>query len=243
MKLQFRHILFLGISVTLLALTGCQGKEASSGSEVHSQGGLLSLSGALSQDDVFSQALNVFYTSDYNYVKTIRTYDDDTLTAETVFQGSVTADPYSEHVLVLSSTGDALWQEAYYDKKGVRLITAEGELEQPASRVYPYGYGEVLQFQENASVTDDGSTLCYPLQYTVSLGEEYGLSDTLDAVVCQQYYISKDSGLLVRIVTDTSDLSYKAELAHLMSTENISREKARELADSTLTGEEVLEIF
>lgn len=163
-----------------------------------------------------------FYETGYDYQKELVICDAETgevLETQMVAEGQIFAEPYREHVKYLSDeSGSALAQEAYFEetKLGVRavLVTEDGAKEQNVTRSMPYGYGENISFaQQDDTIMDDREILVYVGEYQVDIGENYRLSEKLIATVTQEYYVDKETGVLLRIVTDITDLNRKNQTA------------------------------
>lgn len=180
-----------------------------------------------------------FYETGYDYQKELVTCDVDTgevLETQMVAEGQIFTEPYREHVKYLSDeSGRALEQEAYFEetKTGVRavLVTKDGTKEQSVTRSMPYGYGEDISFaQQDDTVMNDREVLVYAGEYQVDIGENYRLSETLVATVSQEYYVDKETGVLLCIVTDITDLNRKNQAAVDVSANGTELKKA--LADA-----------
>lgn len=180
-----------------------------------------------------------FYEAGYDYQKELVICDaetGETLGTQMVAEGQIFAEPYREHVKYLSDeSGSALVQEAYFEetKAGVRavLVTEDGTKKQNVTRSMPYGYGEDISFaQQDDTVIDDREVLVYVGEYQVDIGEKYRLSEELVATVPQEYYVDKETGVLLRIVTDITDLNRKNQAAVDVSANGTELQKA--LADA-----------
>lgn len=182
-----------------------------------------------------------FYEAGYDYQKERVICDEETgeaLETQMMAEGQVFAEPYREHVKYLSDESEsALVQEAYFEetKAGVcALLVTEGEdgvKKQNMTRSMPYGYGEDISFaQQDDTVMDGREVLVYVGEYQVDIGEKYRLSGELVATIPQEYYVDKETGVLLRIVTDVTDLNRKNQAAVDVSVNGTELEKA--LADA-----------
>lgn len=52
-----------------------------------------------------------FYSSGYDYEKITTSYEDDNLVSEVIVEGQIIQEPYKEHVELVSSTEESLWDE------------------------------------------------------------------------------------------------------------------------------------
>ena len=52
-----------------------------------------------------------FYSSGYDYEKITTLYEDDNLVSEVIVEGQIIQEPYKEHVELVSSTEESLWDE------------------------------------------------------------------------------------------------------------------------------------
>lgn len=181
--------------------------------------------------------LDEFYNGSYEYVDS--TIDPETREAEIVMSGKRISSPYAEYVKVLEPE-DALWSEAYYYGDGEEieaLIHMEsGYVTQQTKRGYPYGYEEELVFSDPVKETVDGIEYdVYETGYTVDLAEQMNeksgeevISEPLQAVVSQKYYVDPEKNELIRVVTDLTDQTAKTEASMIMMSRGLSAEEALE---------------
>lgn len=179
--------------------------------------------------------LDNFYNGSYEYVDS--TINAETGEADVVVSGKRISSPYSEYVKIVEPD-ESLWSEAYYYGDGEEieaLIHMEsGYVTQQTKRGYPYGYGEELVFSDPVKETVDGIEYdVYETGYTVDLAEQMNeksgeevISEPLQAVVSQKYYVDPEKNELTRIVTDLTDQTAKTEASSLMMSRGISAEEA-----------------
>ena len=194
-----------------------------------------------------------FYQAEYDYEKFIVTFDKDTdKRSEVISEGLVLQDPYKEHIKVVSSKNEALWKEIYYEKSEISgkvdayIATKDGWVLQRVTRNRPHGYGEDLHFKFDREDTIDGKDVeIYTAEYTKNISEAYQIQDDLTYTVKQEYYLDKDRNILIRVVTDLSDMSEKIAIANDMSANRSTIEEAENNFEQIngLQQKEILNIY
>lgn len=184
-----------------------------------------------------------FYEGAYEYKKTDAYYDGEKESSVIVKEGKVIHSPsYKEYTKIAKSTDGSLWNEAYFygDGEAVNavLITNEGQQRLKLQAEQPYGYGEDLDFTLDESGNDTDNKV-YKTQYSINIGRNYGLEDSLTATVGQTYYINKKSNTLTKIVTDLTDSNEKTYMANDISANGTSMEEAKKNAESQTNLKEI----
>ena len=173
-------------------------------------------------------ALKALYEQDFSYVETQK-YGE----SEWQWTGEMQASPYLEHRDMYEAS--QVINDIYYTGSG-KMITAKisdkkGKwVTQPMERPRFYGYGEELTILSSGE-TEDKKYTKYETQYTSSVKAGLGSADKVSYTVNQEYYLDKDTGNIVRIVTDTSDLTKASTIAGTMNTSGKTEEEVRKSLD------------
>lgn len=168
-----------------------------------------------------------FYSSGYDYEKITTSYEDDNLVSEVIVEGQIIQEPYKEHVELVSSTEESLWDELYYDKYSCTIVKDGNMQKTPSNPQKPYGYGKEIIYEEpKESIWEGNPVTLYDAHYTVDIGKSYQIKENLCAVVRQQYYIDPEKRTLIRISTDLTELNKMNEIAINISVNEMSYEEA-----------------
>lgn len=179
-------------------------------------------------------AVDDFYQADYNYTKESNRYDSaGNVTSSSIQTGSVVNSPYKEHILVLDKPSilDEMYIYEEHGKITANISTTNGWVQQTIKRSRPYGYDNDLEYTYLKDETlNDRSVALYTTSYFLDIGKIYDLSEDLQAEISQTYYLDKEDGTLVQIVTDLSDHNYKLSIAIYMSLDGESYDDATKKA-------------
>lgn len=161
--------------------------------------------------------LDYFYNANYEYRTSTVNIRDDTEQVVNAFEGKVISSPYKEYMHVIEPE-DSLLKEAYYSGSGrmveAVLYTDNEYTTQPASRPYPYGYDQDLVFEKDRTENYNGhECTVYTTEYSEDLGNIFN-PDAGTAKISQEYYVDNESGRLLCIITDLTDLNNKTEAAN-----------------------------
>ena len=232
MKKQYLVVLL--ICLILLTLSGCN----TTGNEGESE---------------IEKAVADFYQAGYDYEKIIETYDQDTdKYTKVILAGQVWQNPYKEHVKVISSDDEYLWEEIFYEKGDDAdtvdsyVLSKDGWVSQKVTQNRPYGYGKELQYQLDREETIDGEAVeVYTAEYTDNIAEAFQIQEDLTYTVKQEYYLDKDDGILVRVVTDLADMNKKVAIANDMSANGSTLAEAEKISEQIagLQQKEILNIY
>lgn len=173
-------------------------------------------------------ALKALYEQDFSYVETQK-YGE----SESQWTGEMQASPYLEHRDM--SEASQVMNDIYYSGSGkmiaAKISDKKGKwVTQPMERPRFYGYGEDLTILSSGE-TEDKKYTKYETQYTSSVKAGLVSADKISYTVNQEYYLDKDTGNIVRIVTDTSDLTKAATIAGTMNTSGKTEEEVRKSLD------------
>ena len=72
------------------------------------------------------------------------------------------------------------------------------------------------------------------LQYTDNIAEAFQIQEDLTYTVKQEYYLDKDDGILVRVVTDLADMNKKVAIANDMSANGSTLAKQKRIRNKLL---------
>jgi hypothetical protein len=103
-----------------------------------------------------------------------------------------------------------------------------------------------LHFKFDREDTIDGKDVeIYTAEYTKNISEAYQIQDDLTYTVKQEYYLDKDRNILIRVVTDLSDMSEKIAIANDMSANRSTIEEAENNFEQIngLQQKEILNIY
>jgi hypothetical protein len=195
---------------------------------------LLTLSGCNTTgnegESEIEKAVADFYQAGYDYEKIIETYDQDTdKYTKVILAGQVWQNPYKEHVKV----------DSY-------VLSKDGWVSQKVTQNRPYGYGKELQYQLDREETIDGEAVeVYTAEYTDNIAEAFQIQEDLTYTVKQEYYLDKDDGILVRVVTDLADMNKKVAIANDMSANGSTLAEAEKNSEQIagLQQKEILNIY
>lgn len=199
---------------------------------------LLSACAAFSRPDW----LDYFYNANYEYRKSTINIRNDTEQVVNVYEGKVISSPYKEYMRVVKPKDSSLG-EVYYSGNGkmVKAVLHRNNeyTTRPASRSYPYGYGQKLTFKKDR-VENYNEQVCtvYTTEYSEDLSNIVN-PDAGTAKVSQEYYVDNESDRLLCIITDLTDLNHKTEALNY----GFSTESTSETQESKVITVEKLEIL
>ena len=210
--------------------------------------GVVALTGCSSvakQYNTIPEAYEKLYNSNFTYSVSSTKYDinDELITFEYV--GEHATNPYVEHKTY--PEGQGFWQEIYYYGNGPIVSykgLCDGEwLSDTVQREYFNGYGEEITVTSVKEETVDGvKYTVYNAKYSVEAGAKYGLSESIEATVTQQYFLEKENGQLVRIVSELTGLNRMTAIANDMSANGVDLETAQKNVDAAGKFEETVEV-
>lgn len=203
-----------------------------------------------STDKGIESIVSDFFEGDYEYRKTDTYFQGDTELSSTVTEGKVIHSPYKEHIKIVVSPEQSLWNEMYLSGNGkvvdAKINVGNGWQDTKMSREYPYGYGEKLQFVfDREEDTDNRKIEVYTTEYTVDISKNFRLEEELKATVTQEYFLEKDSKTLIQIDTDLTDLNKKLFIANDISANAVTLDIAQNNMEKEMGLSEIvkLEIF
>ena len=126
------------------------------------------------------------------------------------------------------------------------VLSKDGWVSQKVTQNRPYGYGKELQYQLDREETIDGEAVeVYTAEYTDNIAEAFQIQEDLTYTVKQEYYLDKDDGILVRVVTDLADMNKKVAIANDMSANGSTLAEAEKNSEQIagLQQKEILNIY
>ena len=176
--------------------------------------------------------LDAFFAGNYAYRSTQETLDENGNVAKTVIEGKRTngeiakeAYKYVECPYTLSWT-ECYAEEASYGTTKVKLLMSTGEW------VLTSGYLGTESYHENMVLTGEetiGDVLCevYTTSYEWTVPENFGLTaeenEALSgSIISLTYWLDKETGIPVKIVTDSGDSPRWLNIAYTYANRNAS---------------------
>ena len=193
----------------------------------------------LSKDDEpaeeIMEAFEDLYKQDFTFVQIIYGESvDNTVPEIQRISGAYDADNGIQHLIYVDGQKD--WDELYSfreDGEEKTIINNEGAwTETNFSQTYFNGYGSDLTldtsfkgtgYEQDLTVIDS-----YNTYYTVDIGKEYNLPVELEAMVCQQFGLERDSRKIREISTDVYEIYEKMIIANQMQVNELSYDEALE---------------
>ncbi len=190
------------------------------------------------QEASIEEAVADFYKASYDYERIKETYNKKGIVlSKVVKEGQVYDNPYKEHEKVVLTepkklNPSALAMEVYYKGNKAYISTNNGFVKQSVKRSRVHGYGEKLTFKFDRKETIESRPVeVYVTQYTYDLSKFYKLDADLTATITQEYYMDEEKKMLIKIITDVSDLNKKNGIAIDMSENGAKYQAAIENAN------------
>lgn len=187
---------------------------------------------APAKPDTPEACVDAFFAGNYAYLSTQETLDEEGNIVKTVIEGQRTnGEPAKEAYKYLECPYTLSWTECYaveasYGTTSVKLLMTNGEWVLTSGYLGEASYHENLIAAGEETVND---TLCevYTTSYEWAPPESFGLTEEEAAlfsgsVITLTYWLDKETGIPVKIVTDSGDAPRWLNIAYTYANRNAS---------------------
>lgn len=170
------------------------------------------------------------YENDFSFVEIHTRFKEEIGEYRYGYEGEFVADPYEKHLVV--TQGESSWTELYTYEDGNELKgkIKEGDTWQEVSveddKFTGYHERKSIRIVSMKMEEINGENYdVYDTEYTVKAGKE------LEGVVKQQYYVSRATGKIEKIISDITEEDVINSINILMQVNEISLEEAEKMVN------------
>lgn len=191
---------------------------------------LTSVTGCASKKGILFSKYEDLYSSNFSFVEMHTRFKEGVGEYQYGYEGEFIAEPYEKHLVVVC--GESQWSElrTYISDAKLKGEMKIGDTWQEVS----VGNDKFTGYNERESIhvvsmkteeLDGRSYDVYDTEYIVKAGKD------LEGIVKQQYYVSKETGKIAKIISDITEEDVINSINILMQVNEISLEEAEKMVN------------